>query len=294
MRPFDALIAIFVMIVWGFNFVAARWGLAQFPPILMMGLRFGLIAILLLPFAKPPRGKMKPILLLSVTLGCAHFSMMFTGLRDLDAATVSIAIQTQVPFAALLAAIFLGDTLGWRRALGMAVAFSGVVLIAGEPRVGLDGLFPLSLVVGAAFIWSVANIQIKGLGAVDGFALNAFLSLFAAPQLFLVSFFLERGQIPAILEADVWAWGSVVYMAVMVTIVSYVMWYRLLRRYPVNVAMPFTLLVPVVGVLSAVLFLGEPLSWRTIVGGIATLIGVGIIIVRRPQLPDPEVASKTT
>jgi O-acetylserine/cysteine efflux transporter len=58
--------------------------------------------------------------------------------------------------------------------------------------------------------------------------------------------------------------------------------------------MPFTLLVPVVGVLSAVLFLGEPLSWRTVVGGVATLIGVGIIIVRRPQLPDPEVASKTT
>src|SRR3546814_3213789 len=59
---------------------------------------------------------------------------MFHGLKTVDAGTASIAIQLQVPFASLLAAIVFKDKLGWRRALGMAIVFIGVAVIAGEPR----------------------------------------------------------------------------------------------------------------------------------------------------------------
>jgi O-acetylserine/cysteine efflux transporter len=230
--------------------------------------------------------------MLSFTLGCVHFSLMFTGLRDLDAAAAAIAIQIQVPFAALIAAIFLNDKLGWRRTLGMALAFAGIVVMAGEPRVA-GSLWPLLLVVAASFMWAVANVQIKQLGAVDGFALNAYLGLFAAPQLFITSALLEEGQIRALLSADWIGWSSVLYMAVMVTIISYALWYRVLRRYTVNQAMPFTLLVPVIGVLSAALLLDEPLSWRVILGGVATIAGVAVIVLRRPRLAEPEATSKT-
>ena len=229
---------------------------------------------------------------MSFTLGCVHFSLMFTGLRDLDAAAAAIAIQIQVPFAALIAAVFLDDKLGWRRTLGMVLAFAGVVIIAGEPRVS-GALFPLFLVIAASFMWAVANVQIKQLGRVDGFALNAYLGLFAAPQLFLASALLEEGQVQAVVNADWVGWSAVLYMAVMVTIVSYVLWFRLLRRYTVNQAMPFTLLVPVIGVLSAALVLDEPLTWRVILGGVATIAGVGVIVLRRPRLADPETTSKT-
>ena len=292
MRPLDLLVTVLVMLIWGLNFVVAKWGLAQLPPILLMALRFGLVAVLLLPFVRLPRDKLRAIAALSFTLGCAHFSLMFTGLRDVDAAAASIAIQLQVPFAALLAALLFKDKLGWRRTAGMVVALGGVVLMAGDPRFSSDPV-PLLLIVGASFTWAVANIQIKQMGAIDGFALNAFMSLFATPQLLVASAFLETGQIDALLKADAWGWSSVVYMAVMVTIVTYVLWYRLLRRYTVNQAMPFTLLVPVFGVLSGVLLLGEPLGWRTALGGVATLVGVGIIVLRRPRLAEPEATSKT-
>lgn len=292
MRPSDLTLVLIVMVIWGLNFVVAKWGLEQFPPIFMMGLRFGLVALLLLPFVKLPKKQLRGIALLSVTLGCVHFSLMFTGLKGTDAAAAAIAIQIQVPFAALIAAVVLKDRLGWRRAGGMALAFLGIVIMAGEPRLS-GNLWPLALIIAASFMWAVANVQIKQLGAVDGFALNAYLGLFAAPQLFLVSAVLENGQIEALRAADWVGWSAVLYMAVLVTIISYVMWYRVLRRYTVNQAMPFTLLVPVLGVLSAALLLDEPLTWRVILGGVATIAGVAVIVLRRPRLAEPEATAKS-
>jgi O-acetylserine/cysteine efflux transporter len=149
------------------------------------------------------------------------------------------------------------------------------------------------MVVAASFMWAVANIQIKELGAVDGFALNAYLGLFAAPQLFIASSFLESGQWEALKNANWVGWSAVGYMAIIVTVVSYVMWYRVLRRYTVNQVMPFTLLVPVLGVLFAALLLDEELTWRIVLGGFATVAGVAVIVLRRPKLAEPEAAGKT-
>jgi O-acetylserine/cysteine efflux transporter len=292
MRTRDVILVLIVMVIWGLNFVIAKWGLAQFPPIFMIALRFAMVAVLLLPFVRMPKQKLGGIALLSFTLGCLHFSMMFSGLNGTDAAAAAIAIQIQVPFAALIAAVVLKDRLGWRRAGGMALAFVGIVIMAGEPRFS-DDLLPLGLVIAASFMWAVANVQIKQLGAVDGFALNAYLGLFAAPQLFLASALLESGQVEALKDADWVGWSSVAYMAVLVTIISYVMWYRVLRRYTVNQAMPFTLLVPVLGVLSAALLLDEPLTWRVILGGLATVAGVAVIVLRRPRLAEPEATAKS-
>lgn len=293
MRISDLILVLVVMAIWGLNFVIAKWGLAQFPPIFMMGLRWGLVAVLLLPFVRIPRKKLLGILLISFTLGCVHFSLMFTGLKGTDAAVAAIATQTQVPFAALIAAFFLKDRIGWRRAVGMALAFVGIVVMAGEPR-HAGNLLPIFMVIAASFMWSVANIQIKQLGPIDDFALNAYLGLFAAPQLFLASALLESGQFAALTNADWVGWSAVAYMAIMVTVISYVMWFRVLRRYPVNQTMPFTLLVPVLGVLSAALLLDEPLTFRVILGGFATIAGVAVIVVRRPRLAEPEATTKST
>lgn len=292
MRTLDLAWILVVMIVWGFNFVVAKWGLAELPPIFLMALRFGMVAALLLPFVRMPRKNLGAILALSTTLGCLHFSLMFTGLAGVDASVASIAIQLQVPFAAILAAIVFKDRLGWRRMAGMGLAFAGIVVMAGEPRVASAPL-PLALVLAASLLWAIANIQMKQLASIDGFALNAYMSLFAAPQLIIVSAVLETGQIEALRNASLWGYASLAYMAVMVTILSYAIWYRLLRRYSVNQTMPFTLLVPIFGVLSGVLVLDEPLTWRVLVGGIATIAGVGIIVLRRPRTADPEAVAKT-
>jgi len=285
-RPLHILLFLLISVLWGFNFAIAKIGLAQLPPIFMMALRWALVGVLLAPFVKPPRGRWRPVLLVSFTLGFLHFAMMFTGLKNVDAATAAIAIQLQVPFAALLAAFFFNDKLGWRRGLGMAVAFVGVAIIAGEPRLS-GNYIPLALVIAAACIWSVANIQIKMMGEVDGMTLNAWVGVFAAPQLALASLILEDGQFAALAAADWWALGALLYQVVAVVVVGYGTWYWMLRRYDVNQVMPFMLLVPGFGVLSGVLILGETLTSALIGGGLLTVLGVGIITFIRPKLVSP-------
>jgi len=285
MTPRDAALAVLVVLLWGANFAIAKTALDELPPLALVAMRFALVAALLLPVVRVPRGHLGRIALLSVTLGLVHFSAMYMALRHVDAAVASIAVQIQVPFAALLAAVFYGDRLGWRRAAGMAVAIAGVAILAGEPREG-SAPWAVALIIGAAMVWAVANIQIKDLDRANVFAINAYVGLFAAPQLAVASLLFEEGQWPAIASASWIAWAAVLYQAVVVVILCYSLWYALLRRHPVNAVMPFTLLVPVFGVLGGVTLRGEPLTWPLVVGGLLTVAGVGIILLRRPRLTE--------
>lgn len=272
-----------VMLIWGVNFAVTKVGLVQFPPLVMLALRFGIVATLLLPFVAAPQRRWREILLLSFTLGALHFALMYNGLAAIDASTAAIAIQLQVPFAAVLAAFYFGDRLGWRRALGLLIAFAGVVVIAGEPR--LEGRYgALLMVIGAALVWAISNVQVKKVSELSPWCVSAWMSLFAVPQLLLLSWLTEAGQWQALQQADWIGWGAVLYNALAVMLVGYGVWYRLLQRYDMNQAMPITLMVPLIGVASGVLLLGEPFTWSILIGGLLTVGGVGIVVLRRPRI----------
>jgi O-acetylserine/cysteine efflux transporter len=289
MKTEDVLLTVMVMVLWGLNFVVAKVGLEELPPMLLVGIRFALVALLLIGFVPIPRGNIGKIVALSMSMGALHFGLMFMGIRDVDAAIASVAIQLQVPFAALLAWIFLGDRLGWRRLGGMALAFLGIVVIAGEPRMTAN-LAPLGLIITASFLWAVGNVQLRDLRAVGPMALNAWLALFAAPQMLVASAIFEDGQWEALAGAGWKGWGAIVYMIVFVTIIGYGFWYRMAQRYPVNLTMAHTLQVPVWGVLASVGLLGERLTWAMVAGSLLTLAGVAVIVLWRaaPVAQQPE------
>lgn len=288
MKPQHLALMLLCQFIWGVNFVAAKIGLAHFEPLFFVALRFSLVAVLLLPFVGLPKRKLKQLIPLSLTMGAMHFGLIFTGMQYVDAATSSIAVQLQVPFAAILAAIFFKESLGWRRVLGMSVAFAGVVLIAGEPRYSGDNLWPLLSIIGAALVWAIANVQVKALGdEFDALQLNGYIAILAAPQLLLVSFLIEGSQWSSVLDVGIAGWGALLFQSVIVAIFSYLIWYNMMRRYPVNQVMPFTLLLPMIGVISGHLVLGEIVTWQMILGGLATLAGVAIVVIRRPAVVAP-------
>jgi len=92
MKPRDVLLALAVIVVWALNFPISKLGFVDFPPILFMALRFAIVAALLCPFFHPPRAKLKQIMLVSVTLGMFHFSLMFSGLARTDSATAALLV----------------------------------------------------------------------------------------------------------------------------------------------------------------------------------------------------------
>ena len=271
-----------VTIGWGLNFVAAKWAFIELEPMLLLSVRFLLVGLMLLPFCTYPKGKMLHILGLSFVLGTVHFGLMFTGIKGVDAGVAAIAVQTQVPFAALLAALLFKDYLGWRRALGMILAFAGMVLIAGEPRMETS-LVSLAMVIGASMVWAVSTVQVKLMGEAPPFSVLAWSSLFAAPQLFILSLLLETDQWGQISNAAWYGWGGILYMTLVVSVFGYGVWYTTLRHYDVNQVMPMTLLVPIAGLASGAWLLGETMTWLMWLGAALTLVGVAIIIFRRPR-----------
>lgn len=277
--------ALCVMLIWGVNFAVAKVTVGEMPPLMVNAIRFGLVAIILVPCVKMPRDKLVDILILATIMAPFHFGLMFIGLTGSDAAAAAIAMQLSVPFAALMASFYFHDRLGRQRAIGMVVAFAGVVVLAGEPK--MDGeLLMLGLIVLSAAMWGVGNIQIKRIGDINPFALSAWMALFAAPELLVLSLLLEHDHWHAITAANWTAWGGILYMAVLVAIVSYAMWYHLLRTYQVNQVVPFSLLGPVFGVAAGIVLLGEAATWQKLVGGAITISGVAMISLYRPP-PKP-------
>ena len=279
MRPLDTLTALLVVLIWGGNFIAMRAGALDIPPYFLLGLRLAVAAIALSWFLRSPRGIVVPLMLIAFTMTTLHFGLALVGLQYVDAGTGAIAMQTAVPFAALIAWLLFREPLGWRRAAGMVVAFGGIVVLTGVPRIGAR-LDMLALMMLSAFFFSVATIQIKRLGPQDFMSLNGWISIFGALFAFAVSFAVETGQVVALGDARWPALVGILYMALLASVFGQGLWYRLLPRYDTNQVMPFTLLVPVLGVLFGVLLLDEAPSWRIVVGGIVTVSGVAMIVFR--------------
>jgi O-acetylserine/cysteine efflux transporter len=278
-RPLDTLTALLVVVIWGGNFIAMRAGALDIPPYFLLGLRLAVASIALAWFLRSPRGIVIPLMLIAFTMTTLHFGLALVGLQYVDAGTGAIAMQTAVPFAALIAWLLFREPLGWRRAAGMVVAFGGIMVLTGVPRIGAR-LDMLALMMLSAFFFSVATIQIKRLGPQDFMSLNGWISIFGALFAFTVSFAFETGQVEALVDARWPAVVGILYMALLASVFGQGLWYRLLPRYETNQVMPFTLLVPVLGVLFGVLLLDEAPSWRIVFGGIVTVTGVAMIVFR--------------
>ncbi len=271
------------MMVWGGNFAVMKTAIEYVPPFSLLALRYAVVALVLVPFIKVPRAHLKQIFIYGFLMGGLHFGFIMTGLRYVDASTVALLTQVGVPFSTILAAVIFKDYPGWRRWLGIGLAFVGAAVIAGEPRFEGDILW-IGMVIFAALVWAVGNIQVKAMTGVDGLALNGWMALFAFPMLAVWSLLFEEGQVDAYLAAPVIGGAALFYQSALVTLFGYGFWFWLMKKYQISLLMPFTLLGPTFGVAAGVMFLGEPMTYNMIVGGLMTLAGVGIIVLRRPTL----------
>lgn len=280
MKPQHLILALIVNIGAGTNWVGAKIVVEHFPPLFSVSLRFAVIAVLLAGFAKIFRGQMRNIFLIAFTLGVLQFGFMFVALdRSADVSSLAITNQLYVPFAVILAVLFLGERVGWRRITAMALAFGGVIVMSFDPFL-FSQLDALGLVVLAALALSVASILMRRLKGVRVFEMQFWLAAISAPQLFVLSLILEDGQWQALTGSAMIGYAAIGYGLIAGGLFFHAGWYYLLRRYPVGTVGPFMLLMPVIGVLSGVGYYGDVLTLQMILGGALTLSGVAIITLR--------------
>jgi len=279
----DLILAISVPCIWGIGFVITKPGMEQFPPMLINGLRWSLTGLVLVWWFPIPKKLLKKLLLISV-IGCTiQYSLTFSGLNIIDATSAVLFIQCEVPFGILIAFLFLKERPSKKNIFGLFIAFSGVVILSGAPNLQGKGLGVI-LVLSGACTWSIGQIIAKPVSEkLNGIILTGWLGILAGPQLIIASQLIEGNVLSNIRSADYQAWLIVLYLGLLMNVLGYSVWFYVLGRYPVNKILPVMLLLPITGVIVAILFLGERPGLEVFIGGLIILIGVGIVLVSKKE-----------
>jgi O-acetylserine/cysteine efflux transporter len=301
LRDFLALFA--VCVVWGINFVVAKFsvtgapgwvpGFEGVPPFFFAFMRFALLYAVLAPWIRPIPAKLGTMVAIGLTMGALQYALMFLGLRWATPSGMAIAVQTGVPFATILSVMFLKEKVGLPRVAGIVLSFAGVALVIANPA-ELDLSLGLLIGIGSAFAAAVGMILVKQM-PLDSIRMQAWIGLISAPPLLALSLTFETGQMQAIVNGGWPIFLAVAFTVLLVNVFGHGVFYNLLQRYDATLIAPLTLLAPLFGVIAGLTVTGDAFGWRLMAGGALTLIGVGIIALRpNRKLPTAALAREKT
>lgn len=286
MTPRDILLALAVTGVWGLNFVAARWAVAEVAPLLVAGLRYVVAVLPAIFFVRRPRIALTYLVGYGLFVGVGQFGFLFSAMHlGMPAGLASLVVQIQVFFSIGLAVLFLGERPSLMSLAGAAIAFSGIGVI-GIERLGGAALLPLLLTLLSAASWAVANLITKGAGKLDMLGFVVWSSLIPPLPLFGLSLMIDGpGAWPqAIAGLTLLGALSIVFTGWAGTVFGYGGWSILLGRYPASKVAPFALLVPITGILASAVLLGERISALEALGTLLVLAGL-LLSVFGPRRP---------
>ena len=276
----DIGIGLIVVVLWGLNFIAIQLGLGNMPPLMLAAIRFVVVCLPAIFFLPRPPVSWKWLVALGLTINVGQFAFLFMGIKlGMPAGLASLIHQSQAFFTLIIAALFIGEKWHWNHLTGLIIAAGGMVVIASQQGSSMTAIgFWLNL-AGAAS-WGAGNVIMRratqGVPPFSMLALIVWAGAVAVLPLTLLSLFIEG---PAAWQV---AWNSanwitaasIIYLGYFATLGGYGLWGKLLSRYPAGIVSPFALLVPVVGMSSAALFLGEAFSLHQLIGALLLMTGL--------------------
>jgi O-acetylserine/cysteine efflux transporter len=283
MKPLHLLLLLAVNLAWGFNIVPAKLALEQLPPITTALIRFTMVAIMLSATLRWIPGQMAAIFGYALVGGAMMFVLGNAAIAAADnVSALAIAGQLGVPFSLILAIIFLGERIRIIRTVGIVLAFGGVALLSFDPHI-FDERKAMLLSIASSFCYAVGTILLRRLRGVPPLTLQAWMSVFCLLPTLVFSILVEPGALAQLPNTDLSAFGYILLSALTASIIGHAGLAFLLQRYPVTVISPLTLLAPLLAVAFSVWLLDNQLTSQMVIGGLITLLGVGIITFRSAQ-----------
>ena len=273
------LLALAIVAVWGTNFVVIKVSLESFPPFLFAALRYIFALLPVVFFIPKPKVSWINLCIYGLATGLGQFGVMYFAIDGrISPGLASLLIQTQVFFTIGFAMFFAKEGLRLYQAVSVAVAMTGLFIIALHTDATTTFL-GLALVVFAGFSWGVANTVSRRAGAINMLSYVVWASAFSIPPLLLVSLIFEGGAShlwEVTLVAPMGAWIGVLWQAWANTLFGYAAWGWLLSKHPAAVVAPAPLLVPIFGMGASAFFLGEALpGWKISAAG---LVIAGLVV----------------
>jgi O-acetylserine/cysteine efflux transporter len=295
----DLVIALIVVTVWGANFTVIRLGLEGVPPLLLVSLRFSLAVFPAILIIKRPEIKLYHLLTYGFSVGIGQFVCLFYAIHlGMPAGVASVVLQSQAFFTMLFAYMLLGESFSCRQIVGLILAAAGLYLVAGgavkSPAIPLGAL--LLTLMGAAF-WGISNIVVRHAtmaAAAQGKKINmlslvVWSSLVPPVPLFLLSLLVDSPEtvFHTVTHLNALSLFSIAYLAFGATILGYGLWSYLLGKYQANRVAPLSLLIPVAGLITAQVVLGEHLlliQWAGCLLVVAGLLAAFFTFPRKKRL----------
>lgn len=272
------LLALLVVAVWGTNFVVVHQALDELPPLAFAALRFTFAVLPAALFLKKPAVPWANLAAYGLLVGVGQFGLLFIAMDGhISPGLASLVVQMQVFFTIALSVFLTGERLRFDQSAALLVALCGVILI-GMNTDGSATWLGLGLVVAAAGCWGAANIVARATPRANMVAYMVWTSLFAAPVLWALALVVEGPNVIAsrTATASAAAWMAVIWQAGGNALFGYAAWAWLLARHPAATITPVALLVPVFGMGSSALLLGEPLPPWKLFAALLILAGLAV------------------
>lgn len=286
MQPRHTLLALVVVLVWGLNFVAIDEGQADVPPLVFLALRFVLVCVPAVFFIKPPKIGWKNIVMIGLFLSLIQFSLLYLALSlGMPAGLASLLLQTQVILSVVVSAAVLRERPTKKQLSGVLIGMAGLAIVVVGYGDGAPWL-PLLLTLGAALSWAVGNVLSRKAKAASGLSLVVWSGLVVPLPALALAMVVDSPPVVwhALTHLTPTALLGTLYTAVAASLIGYGIWNSLLARYPTNAVAPYTLLVPIIGILAAWALQGEQPTLTQIVGGTVMLAGLAAAVIQlRPQ-----------
>jgi O-acetylserine/cysteine efflux transporter len=281
-----SLLAVLVAVVWGVNFVVIDEGLSGVPPLLLVAIRFTLVAVPLVFFVPRPAADWRTVVAVGSFMSLGQFSLLYLGLHlGMPAGLASLVLQAQVVLTMVLARVALGERSTRRQIAGAVLGTAGLAVVAIAHGASAP-LVPLLVTLGAALSWAIGNVVSRRARVSSGLSLVVWSALVVPVPALALSMVLDGRAtvVHTFTHLPLAAILSTGYTVVGASLLGYVVWNSLLARYPAGAVVPYVLIVPPVGILTAWLVQHENPTLEELAGGAVMLAGVAAAtITRRPR-----------
>ncbi|MGV8858175.1 EamA family transporter [Rhodoglobus sp.] len=281
----SALAAVLVAIIWGLNFVVIDLGLEDMPPALFVAIRFAAVIVPAIFFVPRPTARFRDVVLVGLFMSLGQFGLLYTALAiGMPAGLASLVLQAQVVLTVVFAALALHEIPTRSQLVGVSLGAFGLVVVGSGRGVDTPAL-AFMVTIAAAASWAIGNVIARRIGRdgatpsrLAGLSLTVWSALVVPVPMVLLALALNGANAVgfALTHLTVPQLLSTAYTAWLASLVGYGIWNTLLARHSASAVVPFTMLVPIVGMVTAWIVLGEVPTLAEAGGGVMLLLGVAI------------------